>query len=138
MEGHILVTLPVMSILPLFDLKALVLLDLSFTADATLDAGWLGTITASVTTLLLRIALFLLSVMSSAVRAIESALALEVALRLLLFLFFSAFGWISARTERPSPALVQLDVLSFLASKLRDGARGSGVGHVSILLVDGR
>ena len=76
MEGHILVTLPVMSILPLFDLKALVLLDLSFTADATLDAGWLGTITASITTLLLRIALFLLSVMSSAVRAIESALAL--------------------------------------------------------------
>ena len=137
MKGHILVTMPVMSILPLFDLKALVLLDLSFTADATLDAFRLGTKTASVAILLL-IAFFLLSVMTSAIRAIESALALEIALRLLLFLFFSAFSWISACTERPSPALVQLDALSFLASKLRDGARGSGVGHVSILLIDGR
>ena len=73
MEGHILIALPVMSILPLFDLKALVLLDLSFTADATLDAGWLEAITASVVVLL---AIFLLSVMPSGVRAIESALAL--------------------------------------------------------------
>ena len=71
MEGHVVAALPVMSILPLFDLKALVLLDLSFTANAALDAGRLVTITASVFILL---ALFLLSVMTSRIRAIESAL----------------------------------------------------------------
>ena len=39
MEGHVVAALPVMSILPLFHLEALVLLDLSLTADAALDAG---------------------------------------------------------------------------------------------------
>ena len=73
MEGHILISLPVLSVLPLFDLKALVLLDLSFTADATLDAGRLEAKSFSV---VLRIAFFLLSVMTFAVRAIESALSL--------------------------------------------------------------
>ena len=73
MEGHVVAALPVMSILPLFDLEALVLLDLSFTADATLDAGRLETITASVIILL---ALFFLSVMTSRIRTIESALTL--------------------------------------------------------------
>ena len=84
-----------MSILPLFDLKALMLLDLSFTADATLVAGRLETITILQFILL---AIILLSVMAFTVWTIESALALEIALRLLLFLFFSAFGWIFART----------------------------------------
>ena len=84
-----------MSIVPLFDLKALVLLDLSFTADTALVAGRLEGITMLRFILL---AIFLLSVMAFAIWAIESALALEIALRLLLFLFFSAFGWIFART----------------------------------------
>ena len=84
-----------MSILPLFDLKALMLLDLSFTADTAFVAGRLETITILQFILL---AIILLSVMAFTVWTIESALALEIALRLLLFLFFSAFGWIFART----------------------------------------